>query len=247
MSVISRMKKTELIRGLIKNVASTIYALGIASYGRSNIFLTQDQIKYTERKIAFAKIATVTGHLHGDYLEFGVYRGDSLLLAHNYISGVIGDKNCRFFGFDSFKGLPEVTVESDYEAGWRQGDLVAEFEEVYKRISKVIPAERFYLIKGFFESTLTPKLREEKGIRKAKMVMIDCDIYSSTKVALEFCDPLLDAGSVIIFDDYYYNSGDPKVGGEAKAFAEFLEGSEFIAHPYCSYGFGGQSFILHKE
>lgn len=77
--------------------------------------------------------------------------------------------------------------------------------------------------------------------------MVDSDLYSSAKEVLAWVEPYLSYGTVIIFDDYYYNSGDPQFGGEAKAFDEFIRSSKFKADPYCSYGFAGQVFILHKK
>lgn len=214
---------------------------------RLNIRFNQEHIKKIERKIAFCKIALLTNKIRGDYLEFGVFRGDSLILAYNCISSLYKGKQCRFFGFDSFEGLPDITTNSDIQEGWVKGNMNADFNKVRRRISKHITDNEFKLIKGFFEETLTESLKEKLDLKIAKIVLVDSDLYVSAKIVLDFCRTLLIPGSVIIFDDYYYNSGDPKQGGEAKAFSEFLKNSGFIAHSYCSYGFGGKVFILHEE
>ena len=128
-------------------------------YGRSDLFMGQDEFKPTERKIAFAKIGTLTNKIEGDYLEFGVYRGASLILAYNYISLYGGDKKCRFIGFDSFDGLPEVQVQSDKDACWKEGDFKCTLEAVEKKLSSKIKDNEFKLIKGFFLNSLTQSLK----------------------------------------------------------------------------------------
>lgn len=168
-----------------------------------NIRFNQEHIKKIERKIAFCKIALLTNKIRGDYLEFGVFRGDSIILAYNFISGLYKDKQCRFFGFDSFEGLPDIIANSDIREGWVKGEMNADFNKVNRRISKHITDNDFKLIKGFFEKTLTESLKDKLGLKTAKIVLIDGDLYTSAKVALDFCKPLLVPGSVLIFDNYY--------------------------------------------
>ena len=68
--------------------------------------------------------------------------------------------------------------------------------------------------------------------------MIDCDIYSATKEALDFCKPLIKDQCIIIFDDW--NSQDnSNVNGERKAFEEFLHENPFIK----SKDFGKYSYF----
>ena len=49
-------------------------------------------------------------NLIGDYYEFGLYRGYTFWSAQKSAEG-LGLARMRFYGFDSFTGLPEVTGE----------------------------------------------------------------------------------------------------------------------------------------
>lgn len=222
---------------------------GLMNYGNSDLHLLNNDFKLLERKIAFTYIAQLTRDFEGDYLEFGVHTGASFILAYRCISEITHDKKCRFFGFDSFEGFPEIICESDKVEGWKEGDFRCDYSSVKKILSTIIRDNEFRLIKGFYDTTLNDSLRKELNIKKAKIIMIDCDLYDSTKKALFWVKPYLDYGSILIFDDYYmiFTRGDPKIGGAAKAFEEFLEDTNFKAHFYCNYGPTGKIFILHEK
>ena len=43
------------------------------------------------------------------------------------------------------------------------------------------------LVAGWFDDTLNEATIQKHRITKASVIMIDCDLYSSTKAALDFC------------------------------------------------------------
>lgn len=233
------------------NRISRIYMIIVAAYAASDIYFLHQTTKALERKIALSKIALLTRNQTGDYLEFGVYQGASMIQAYQCIAQGLNDddrpdKNCRFIGFDSFEGLPEITTQFDRDAGWRQGDYSARYESVRENLLKYIPEDKLILVKGFYRDTLNDDLKNQLGLKHIKGLMIDCDLYESSSQALIFCEPYLGVGSVIIFDDYYANFGDPSKGGEALAFQEFINRTGYLAHEYAAYGFDGRVFILHS-
>jgi len=238
-----------MLKRSLEIACAKLFSLGLRGYSNVNSELDDFALKTAERKNAFAKIAMITDSVPGDYLEFGVYKGDSLILAYERIAKCGRDRNCRFFGFDSFEGLPEPRGKDDRQAGWKKGRQHADHDETYRKLSKRIESGRFELIKGFFEDTLNEERRARLGIERAKVILIDCVMYESARRALDFCVPLVGPGTVIIFDDFYnsYNYADPNTGGEARAFAEFMQKVDLVSHSYYGYGFGGQSFILHSS
>ncbi len=163
-----------------------------------------------------------------DYFEFGVFNGDATI---NFWIGIMA-----YFGrvpdgwnihlFDSFEGMPKKVDMRDETLRLEEGDLHSKGEEfVLSRLNSVsIPESKINIIKGYYDESLTPLLRDEylkKGI-KAHFVNIDCDYYSSTIAVLRWIEPLLENGSIIYFDDidlYYKNPNK----GELKAIAEFNE------------------------
>ena len=184
------------------------------------------------------------GFIDGDYLEFGVYRGYTLWHATR-VASHLRFANMRFFGFDSFEGLPEpVGVDS----GWRfsKGQYACGIDDVRANLSKKkVDWGRTVLVPGYYDSSLTSTKREELGIETSALVLVDCDLYSSTVDALEFIQPTIKEGTIILFDDWNCFDEDPS-HGERRAFAEFLERNpQLKAEEFISFGWHGQSFIMH--
>lgn len=144
--------------------------------------------------------------LHENYshvLEFGVYSGKSILQLRQRL-----DKKYQIFGFDSFVGLPEDWSGTTH----RKGDM--------SRNGHVpnIPMVRFY--KGWFEDTIPQYLSEHS--EPIALLHIDCDLYSSTKTVLYNLNSFIQPGTIIVFDEWFYNH-DPKFNDhEQKAFYEWV-------------------------
>lgn len=169
---------------------------------------------------AFARVAA-TGRV-GDYLEFGVARGTSLISAWDIAQRYRAFDHSRFFAFDSFCGLP--SGEGDFVAG----DM-AYAEGTFRRFARQagVDLRRVYTIAGFFDKNLTSSLANELAIEpgRAHVVHIDCDLYRSAVPVLDFIAPLLGVGSVIIFDDWFSfeDEARPEDHGEQRAFGEWAE------------------------
>lgn len=166
--------------------------------------------------------------LTGDYYEFGVYRGYTLWHAQR-VASRLGLHAMRFFGFDSFDGLPEVRG-ADREAGvFIAGDYRCGRQEVEDELTRQgFDWTKGFLVEGYFDSVLTPETRDRLGMGPAGLVMVDCDLYQSTVPALEFMAELLQDGTIVLFDDWDSFGGSEKYGAR-RAFAEFL-----AAHPQWS-------------
>ncbi len=157
----------------------------------------------------------------GDYVEFGVCHGSSMACMNDVLRAT-GTRGVRKFGFDSFEGLPPEADDQDggfFSAGQFDSSLSFTRKLLEKR---GISWSDTVLIKGWFRDTCTPETARAYGIERVGIVMIDCDIYSSTLEALTFIEPYLAEQSIIIFDDW--NSGNLAARGlgESKAFNEFM-------------------------
>lgn len=166
----------------------------------------------------------------GDYLEFGVCHGSSMSCMHDVLKAT-GTTGTRLFGFDSFEGLPP---EADSQDGgfFSKGQFDSDINFTRNLLTRRgIDWTTTHLIQGWFAKTCVPETAERYGISKVGIVMIDCDIYSAAKEALDFVGPLLAKTSVVVFDDW--NSGDlaSQNLGEKKAFGEFLAENRHI-HPH---------------
>lgn len=119
----------------------------------------------------------------GLVLEFGVRHGNTI----RQIAAMAGQE---VHGFDSFEGLPEAWHDESKGSYSTRG---------------VIPAvpKNVQLHAGWFDRTLPAFLSENPG--PARLLNIDCDIYSSTKTVLDCLASRIVPGTVIVFDEYIGN------------------------------------------
>ncbi|MDZ7685335.1 MAG: TylF/MycF/NovP-related O-methyltransferase [Gammaproteobacteria bacterium] len=172
--------------------------------------------------------------IEGDYLEFGVYRGDSLLEALLCIEKAFFDRimttvdnqalaerqsrlqlwnQMRFFAFDSFQGLPELEGPDAATRDFKPGQYTSSLPVLKERLARSgLRSDKVTVVEGWFEDTCTQESRMSYGIHKAAVVMIDADLYSSARTALDFVAPAICDGTVIIFDDWFSFRGNRSMG-----------------------------------
>jgi len=187
-----------------------------------------------------------TAGVNGDYYEFGLYRGQSFWSAQQ-AADRLGISGMRFFGFDSFEGLPEIEG-NDRKAGiFVSGDYRAPRDQVEQLlIEHGFDMGRAVLVEGYFDQSLTPEVKHEHHMGRAALVMVDCDLYQSTVPTLAFIADRLQEGTIMLFDDWYC-FGDSEQHGERRAFTEFLEvHPEWTAEPLQRFSGYGQSFLVHR-
>jgi O-methyltransferase len=120
-----------------------------------------------------------------DYLEFGVAKGVSFKWWL--------DKNkhdaSRFFGFDTFEGLPEKW--GTYEKG-AMSFGVPELND-----------QRHEFYKGLFQEILFNFLNQKKFTSgNRKIIHLDADLYSSTLFVLTSLHPYLRKDDILFFDEF---------------------------------------------
>ena len=135
-----------------------------------------------------------------EYLEFGVFRGESIR-AWTLINR---NPNSRFSGFDSFQGLPEAWRPGQEQGHFDVGGLVPKIDD---------PRTQF--IKGWFDETVPAFCRTFASSRRL-VVHLDADLYSSTMTVLTQFTPFFSPGSLLIFDEFYDRAH------EFKAFRDFI-------------------------
>ncbi|HEX5831492.1 MAG TPA: TylF/MycF/NovP-related O-methyltransferase [Gemmatimonadaceae bacterium] len=187
---------------------------GHASFDRARLTRTYEQcLRLLLRREPAAEL--------GDYLEFGVLHGASLSCMYAAREAV-GLDHVRLFGFDSFEGLPESAARED-DGFWAPGQFRSSSTLTRESLRRWgVPPDAVVLVEGWFSDTATPETRTRHRIERASVVMIDCDLYSSTKQALAFCAPLIHRQAVFVFDDWNAGELADRRLGEAKAFHELL-------------------------
>jgi hypothetical protein len=135
-----------------------------------------------------------------NYIEFGVAAGHSFKwwLEQNK------DAQSKFYGFDTFDGLPE-----DW-GPFKKGSFSNANE------LPVINDERGKFYKGLFQQTV-PSFVKELDNSKRNVLMMDADLYSATLYALTSLAPYLKKGDIIFFDEFVVPTH------EFKAFLDFTQ------------------------
>jgi len=122
-----------------------------------------------------------------DYLEFGVYEGASM---REWCS-LNRNPGSRFFGFDSFEGLPE-----DWHSGKRKGAFSTGGK------APTIADSRVTFVPGWFQKSLRSFLSTYSA-PQSMVIHLDSDLYSSTLYCLTTLDPLITSGTLIVMDDFF--------------------------------------------
>jgi hypothetical protein len=125
-----------------------------------------------------------------EYMEFGVFKGDSI----KYWAGINQNPDSKFYGFDTFTGLPELWRNFERNVAKNTFDVNGEFPKTDdKRIS---------FVKGIFQDTLDPFLENYKPTKKQLLINHDSDMYTSTLYTLTRLNSLIKPGTILIFDEF---------------------------------------------
>jgi hypothetical protein len=133
------------------------------------------------------------------YLEFGVAHGKSI----SEIAKIYQHADARFFGFDSFLGLPEDWLMHKKGAFANQGR------------PPVIDDKRVRFVQGWFQNTVPATIQRLSRLAHRRiLVHFDADLYSSTLFLLSLFWSNFDE-YYFIFDDFIHD--------EVVALADFMQ------------------------
>ena len=170
--------------------------LGSIDKHNKNIIFQEIIIKKSKKAKVFSKgqrleyfnfiFKDVIGDQPIDYLEFGVFKGESI----KYWSKLNKSPKSRFYGFDTFTGLPEDWKRHPRGTFDTEGNIPK------------IDDTRVHFIKGLFQETLYDFLRTFSP-QSRLVIHLDADLYSSTLFCLAQLDRIFNPGSLILFDEFY--------------------------------------------
>jgi O-methyltransferase len=188
----------------------------------------------------------------GYYLEFGVLNGQSMIETYAMLRGLL----THLYGFDSFSGLPALSVEDrsglplmpDFQEGNFQSmppDLVK--QSIIANTSGLRP-EHITLVPGVFSQTLPAFDKQQlEACGPCLVAHVDCDLYSSSVDVFAFLDSVVTTGTWLLLDDYWLYRGSPRQG-QRRAFDEWISSSTRVAvSEYGNYNGFCKAFIAYEK
>lgn len=181
------------------------------------------------RKIKFlldVRGLVIINKMGGDYVEFGVYRGEMMYAAAKVLSPHVK----RFIGLDTFRGLPKPRTGDDKLFVFESWGFMA---SPRKTAESMMSGYRTSLIEGDFR---TKKVRSEFEATRPdiSVLTVDCNWPSSVEAAFEMSTPFLKSGSVIFIDDYFVATRYPNFNNpilDRCASVNNLKLVEFMTYP----------------
>jgi len=187
---------------VVDAIAALIYRM--SPRAAPDLILKRLGIATSRRRVEFYTLETLLRGLpsvEGAIIECGTYRG-ATLLGMTHLMVVRGLKP-RIYGLDSFEGFPEPRPADAQADGRMHPDVHrgalgdTSHAALLRRIDVLGWSDRITVLKGFFAQSL-PRLTDERFA----VAHLDCDLYESYMVCLQFVYPRMLSGGVIVLDDY---------------------------------------------
>ena len=189
--------------------------------------------------------------LTGNYFEFGVFEGKSFIQAYrayqNFFSREAFNK-MKFYAFDSFAGIPVPRGVDTAVRSFSGGECFCTREKFEHNLVKSgVDLTKVVIVEGWFENTLNIALAGAIQQGSAVFVHVDCDLYQSTSVVLDFITQYLTNGTIVSFDDWYLFGGHPELG-QHRAFAEWRNSNDgWYVEEFQKEATTKNSFVLNRK
>lgn len=179
----------------------------------------------------------VVNKIKGDYVEFGIFRGEMMYAATKILSHVIE----KFIGLDTFEGLPKPREDDERIFVFEKQGFM---DSPKKAAEELLENSNFVLIEGDFrEKAVSDQLKKE--VSKISVLSVDCNWPSSIVASIRESMPFLQHGSAIFFDDYF-------AGPNQRQFHEKLLKEEGEKHglaffEFMTYPPSARAFIVENK
>lgn len=182
---------------LIYNLDGIVNYLEVGRWMSANGYRTPRRVQRPDQ--LFDMVAAQVGQRDVLYMEFGVYRGDTI----RYWSKLLENPRSKLHGFDSFEGLPENWLPQRAKGHFSLQGQVPKVDD---------PRIRFF--PGWFDQTVPSYVFPGHDVL---VLNFDADLYSSTILVLDILEPKIVPGTYIYFDEFNHRLH------ELRAFKEFVE------------------------
>src|SRR5262249_39041949 len=149
--------------------------------------------------------------LPGAIVEFGVFKGTSLVRWANFREVLENPMARKIIGFDAFGEFPRTSVKEDDDFA-RKHDTGAGHGISKDELSTVLQHKNLRnieLVAGDLLKTLPSYLETHPELR-VSLLHIDVDVYTPTKLILEQIYSRVVEGGLIVLDDYSHIAGETR-------------------------------------
>ncbi len=168
----------------------TVYLNAVAYWARFSNWCTSHPVRrWAEDKESLYEEVILQQNLEScslTYLEFGVFRGDSL----RWWVGRLSHAGTRFVGFDTFTGLPEYWRPTEPKGHFNAGGRIPDIRD---------PRCSFEV--GLFQDTLT-QFVSSRDLSGPLVINLDADMFTSTLFVLATLSRYLKPGDLLFFDEF---------------------------------------------
>jgi hypothetical protein len=151
----------------------------------------------------------------GDIIEFGVYKGNSLIRLISF--NKIFNQKKKVFAFDVFHKFPHSSIKKDELHRKRFIKEAGENSISKQKLNQILKKKNFKnvsLIKGNVLKTIPIFLKKNKNLNYS-FINLDLDLYEPSLLVLEKFYPKLSKNGIIMLDNFN------EFFGETKAVKEF--------------------------
>lgn len=172
-------------------MGGTIVSLTYSEFKNIKTLHLKSLFREAERFVSYKNIsiwgAVSDITFQGDWLQFGVFKGQTARILESFI---LGPQKLHLF--DSFEGLPEDWQNTNFD------------KSAFKLASNEIPnfdPKRSVIHQGWFNETV-PKFAATY-MAPIPFIHLDADLYSSTRTVLDGLNKNIAPGTILLFDEFF--------------------------------------------
>ena len=184
----------------------------ISVWDAENAFYHKSNISRLGKLIYQYEIYKLIKDLPGDVLEFGVFKGNSLIRFLTFRSIIENNFSRKVYGFDTFKEFPTQKRKNDKKL---KKEFTADAgKPIRKNILKSIldkkKFENFELVEGDVLKSLNKFLKNNPNL-KISLLHLDMDVFNATNFVINKLKDRIVKNGIILIDDYGTVEGATKV------------------------------------
>jgi len=213
----------------------------LENWQAENSFYQNSDTSRISKLIYQYEIYKMIKNLPGDVLEFGVFKGSSLIKFLTFREILENSFSRKFYAFDAFGKFPKKNTKKFDKEFIKKFEREAGVGLNLEKLNNILVKKNFKnfnLIKGEILKTSKNFIRKNKNLKIALM-HLDMDTYLVTKKILERFYNLVSNNGIILIDDYGVTVG------VTKAVDEFIKKKKNISLRKLSF-YKQPSYIIKK-